>query len=217
MNSPRFVNLETRSFQGLILGLEENMFAYYAQTIKHSKWNFSKWKNLTLMKDPMTITVYLNLLQELKPKTILEFGTYDGGSALWMDDMMKSLNIDCTIHTFDINEERVNIPVNTNIHFHQVDNYKIADFIANNPLFENLAHPVLVIEDAHANVFGLLNCIDKLLQSGDYLIVEDTLDSTKYKAFEKFANGKKYLVDKHYCDFWGHNNSWNINSFLKKI
>ena len=49
--------------------------------------NLFKWKDLTLMKDPMTLSIYLQLLQDVKPKTILEFGTYEGGSSLWMKDM----------------------------------------------------------------------------------------------------------------------------------
>ena len=65
------------------------------------------------------------MIQEIKPKTILEFGTYDGGSALWMEDIIKSLSFNCNIHTFDINPERVKLPLDTNIKFHRLDNHKI--------------------------------------------------------------------------------------------
>ena len=60
----------------------------YIETIKTSKWKKHKWKGLTLMKDPMTLSIYM-MIQDIKPKTILEFGTCDGCSALWMEDIMK--------------------------------------------------------------------------------------------------------------------------------
>ena len=75
------------------------------------------------MKDPMTLSIYLQLLQDLKPKTILEFGTYEGGSALWMHDLMISLNLECKIHTFDINSEKVRLPNLESLIFHQLDNF----------------------------------------------------------------------------------------------
>ena len=49
----------------------------------------------------MTLTIYQQLIQDLKPKTIIEFGTYEGGSALWMNDICKSLLLN-TKDTIDI-------------------------------------------------------------------------------------------------------------------
>ena len=172
------------------------------------------------MKDPMTLSVYMMILQELKPKTILEFGTYDGGSALWMEDILKSLMHECNIHTFDINSERVQIPENSEITYHQLDNYKIKEFIdQNKELFKDMKSPILMIEDSHKNAPELIKLIDPYLRSGDYLIIEDTIREKKYNETvnsESIVNSKTYEVDTFYCDFWGFNNSWNINSILRK-
>ena len=122
----RFVNVLNRSeAQSVIYTLPIN----YYQRLKHAKQNIQKWKGLTLMKDPMSLSVYMMMLQEIKPKTILEFGTYDGGSALWMSDMMKALDYPCDIHTFDIDAEKVNLPPNSGVTFHQLDNHKIKNFV----------------------------------------------------------------------------------------
>ena len=173
------------------------------------------------MKDPMTLSIYMMMLQEIKPKTILEFGTYDGGSALWMEDIMKSLSLECEIHTFDINQERVKLPKDSKINFHNLDNHKIDEFInLNRKLFDGITSPALIIEDAHENATGIINAIDPFLKSGDYLVIEDTLDDKKYHETilsNKGINKDSYLVDTHYCDFWGVNNSWNINSIFKKF
>lgn len=215
MQEPRFISIEQRK-RDTILYSFENFLRNYALKIKHSKWNYSKWKGLTLMKDPMTLSIYSNLLQELKPRTIIEFGTYDGGSALWLHDMMKMLGQRCKIHTFDVNAQRVALPEESTIEFHQFNNYQVNETTFQT-IFSNLEHPVLVIEDSHVNIIELLNNVDTYLLPGDYLIVEDTLSRVKYKELCLFLDNKNYLVDQYYCDLWGYNNSWNLNSFLKKV
>ena len=69
-----------RDFSSAVYDNQE--FEAYTLIIKRAKWTRFSWKGLTLMKDPMTLTIYLQLIQELKPKSILEFGTFVGGSAL---------------------------------------------------------------------------------------------------------------------------------------
>jgi cephalosporin hydroxylase len=211
----RFIRISDRDFSSKIFDF--NNVDEYIEIMRNSKWNKFKWKDLTLMKDPMTLTIYLQLLQDLQPKTILEFGTFEGGSALWMSDIMSSLALSCHIHTFDIRAERVNLPILENLTFHKLDNFKIREFVkSNSDLFASINHPILVIEDSHENFVELLSCIDEFLEPGDYLIVEDAIDSLKYEKMKEFLVEHEYVVDTYYCDFWGTNNSWNVNSFLKK-
>ena len=217
----RFVNIKSRQFATIIYQLSAAFLTTYIQTIKDVKWNKHKWKGLTLMKDPMTLSIYMMMIQDIKPKTILEFGTYDGGSALWMEDIMKSLSLDCKIHTFDINPDRVKLPEDSKIKYHELDNKNINEFIdQRRELFENMESPILIIEDSHVNVDEVVRSIDPFLKSGDYLVIEDTLDRKKYQDTILSENGissMNYEVDTYYCDFWGVNNSWNINSIFRKV
>ena len=217
----RFVNIKSRQFATVIYQLSAAFLQTYTQTIKATKWNKHKWKGLTLMKDPMTLSIYMMMIQDIKPKTILEFGTYDGGSALWMEDIMKPLSLDCKIHTFDINPDRVKLPEDSKIKYHELDNNKINEFIdQSRELFEKMESPILIIEDSHVNVDEVVRSIDPFLNSGDYLVIEDTLDRKKYEDTILSENGissMNYEVDTYYCDFWGINNSWNINSIFRKV
>ena len=217
----RFVNIKNRKFATVIHQLSASFLSTYTQTIKATKWNHHKWKGLTLMKDPMSLSIYMMILQNLKPKTIVEFGTYDGGSALWMEDTMKSLSLDCNIYTFDINQERVKLPKDSKIKFHKVDNHKIKEFIdEKRNMFAKMESPILMIEDSHQNSNGIIRAINPFLKSGDYVIIEDTLDQNKYQKTimsEDGISSMNYEVDTFYCDFWGVNNSWNVNSIFKKI
>ena len=202
----RFVNIKSRQFATVIYQLSTAFLPNYIQTIKASKRTKHKWKGLTLMKDPMTLSIYMMMIQDLKPKTILEFVTYDGGSALWMEDTMKSLSLDYKIHTFDINPERVKLPKDSKVKYHKLDNNKINAFInESRDLFENMESPILIIEDSHVNVDEVVKSIDPFLRSGDYLVIEDTLDEKKYQETIQSENGIRnlnYEVDTFYCDFW---------------
>ncbi len=217
----RFVNIKNRKFASVIYQFSAAFINTYSETIKSSKWNKHKWKGLTLMKDPMTLSIYMMMIQDIKPKTILEFGTYDGGSALWMEDTIKSLSLECDIHTFDINQDRVKLPNNSKIKFHMLDNNKINAFInQNRVLFEDMESPILMIEDSHVNAAGVIRSLDPFLESGDYLVIEDTIEKKKYQdtiLSENSISSMSYEVDTYYCDFWGLNNSWNVNSIFRKI
>lgn len=43
------------------------------------------------------------LLWELKPRTVVEFGAYKGGSALWTADMLKAFGCKSRVISIDIN------------------------------------------------------------------------------------------------------------------
>jgi cephalosporin hydroxylase len=213
----RFVDFADRTYQSTIHNFFSDFVDEYTSTIKQAKWSRFKWKGLTLMKDPMSLAIYLQLLQDLRPATIWEFGTYEGGTALWMKDVLKSLGVSCDVHTFDINEEQCRLRKEDGIAFHRLDNRRIKEFVSNNrDLFEAAAPPLLVIEDSHENAEELLETVDEFLKPGDYLIVEDTLAEWKHEMLRGFLNGRAYQVDAHYCDFWGQNNSWIVNSILRK-
>lgn len=206
----RFVKINDRKYSGLVTQLPQS----YVNHITNTKRKVFKWKGLTLMKDPMSLATYQQFLQDFKPKTILEFGTYECGSALWMSDILDCIKVDCKIYTFDIN--LVKSP-KKNIITIQSDNYDIKKFVENNKkMLENLEHPILVIEDSHQNIYHLLSEINKFLHKGDYIIIEDTKSIEKHDIMEQFLRFKNYSIDTFYCDLWGENNSWNINSYLIK-
>jgi cephalosporin hydroxylase len=179
----------------------------YCETIKFTKWNKFKWKGLTLMKDPMSLTIYQQLIQDLKPKTILEFGAYEGGSALWMKDLCKSLNLNTRVITID-NNFNLNLK---DIEFIKLDVNEIKNFN-----FGKLESPMIVIEDCHHNISGIVEKVDKFMKIGDFLIIEDSINFEKYNELKKI-NFKNFTMNRYYCDFWGKNNSWNYDSFLEKI
>lgn len=208
---------KVKTFNSIVSAIKE-FLPDYSQTIKETKWTRFKWQGLTLMKDPMTLSIYQQLIQDLKPKTIVEFGSFDGGSAQWMSDVNRAIKNDCTIYTYDIDTHPIKC-YNTDIVITQLDVNNIQQYVDDNfVVLKQLPRPILVIEDCHANVVELCRQVDRFLEVGDYLIIEDTLDIDKYHDLDTFmSSNNNYEVDRYYCDFWGLNNSWNVNSFLKKV
>lgn len=55
-----------------------------------------------MMKDPLTLVANQTLLWELKPRTVIEFGAYKGGSALWTADVLKMFECKSRVVSIDI-------------------------------------------------------------------------------------------------------------------
>ena len=179
-----------------------------------------KWKGASFCKDPFTTAIYLQLLQELKPKTVIEIGSLEGGSAVWFFDMLKSLDVESNIYSYDIDLSRIKFSDSKNIEFFNLDSNNIEEeFI----FPDKIDRPLLIVEDAHINLKNVLNFLCDLMHKGDYLVVEDTIpfygENSIYKDFQIFLeeHEDELLVDSYFTDNFGYNVSWNWNSFLKKV
>lgn len=132
-------------------------------------------------------------MQDLKPKTILEFGSGEGGSASWFADTTKALGIHSRVITVD-NKALIDLPNVESIQL-DVNNINIYEF-------EKYESPMLVVEDCHANMQGIIKKMSSMMSPGDYLVIEDTIDPEKYDIF-KSCDLTSFSRDSKYCDFWG--------------
>lgn len=190
-----------------------------------------KYRDLQFVKSPFDIAIYQLLVWNLKPGTIIEIGSKEGGSALWFADLCRTYRLDTKIISVDL------FPV-TSVSDPQIT------FLAGNgrdlfptlsdDLLGSLPRPWLVIEDAdhtRKTTLAVLEFFDAWLRVGDYIVVEDGIMSDLYPAnFPDHTSGPHlalkeflgaeapfYMMDTYYCDFYGQNVTWNTNGFLKKI
>ncbi len=193
--------------------------------IQMSKWSPDgtpkiHWKGVRLLKDPWDFAIVPMLLWELKPKTILELGTYEGGAAIWMVDLLKNMdpNLDTKVYTWEYDASLVKID-------HPDVKVIIADLnqdpkkLFNEEWLKSLPHPWLVCDDAHVNTPAILSHFHPFIEEGDYVVMEDThgMQPGKYKLLEDFCTQyPEYYVDTFYCDYFAHNFTWNWNGYLKK-
>ena len=196
------------------------------------------WKGVLLEKDPMQISAYPMLINELQPKTIIELGALKGGSAIWLADNLELLAIEGKVYSVDNDLSQLDkkAKADSRIHFIEGDCREI-NLVLPSELLANLPHPWLVIEDVHDNLVGILeHFYHNGLQIGDYLIIEDT-NKFMWEVWSDWGDQEliqrgllkmdelrqwlikhqdEYMVDSYYQDMYGYNASKNWNSILKK-
>ena len=135
-------------------------------------WHYTHFLGVGLMKCPNDLWIYQALMTELRPKTVIETGTYQGGSALWFAYLMDMLGIDGHVYTIDFEDHRK--CSHPRITFLTGDS---RDVDLRDAVVECLDGPLLVSLDAdHSaeHVYKELCLYAPLCKVGDRLIVEDT-------------------------------------------
>ncbi len=197
------------------------------------------WKGIILNKGVTEIGIYPMILHEIKPKTIIEIGAFNGGSAVWLADNLEIFGIKGSVYSIDIDLSLLDAKAKDNprVNFIEGDCNNLNSVLPKTML-DQLPHPWLVIEDAHVNVLAVVEYFhNNGLISGDYLIVEDTSEfmwkywSDNWDDKEENAKGElkmsdlrnwllnhedEYLIDTYYQDMYGYNGSKNWNSILRK-
>ncbi len=186
------------------------------------------YKGYRFIKCPFDIVSYMRLIQKTLPKTIIELGTKEGGSALWFADTASNMGYQPRIVTIDNN------PIATfedeRITFLEGDVLDLEKVLPESFL-SSLPRPWLVVEDS-GHLFetctAALNFFDNYLHPGEYIVIEDgILNDMPLKQFEMFNNGpnraveaflkanyKRYKIDASYCDFYGYNVTYSPNGWL---
>ena len=136
-------------------------------------WVWTSFLGVGMMKNPMDLWVYQELMTKLRPKTIVETGTFAGGSALWFAVLMDALGIDDgRVITIDLDDHRK--CQHDRITFVAGDSTSPALVAA---VMAEVEHPLLISLDADhsaAHVRKELDLYAPHVQVGEYLVVEDT-------------------------------------------
>lgn len=196
-------------------------------SIQNALHNFH-YKGTPLQKNPFDHALYPMLLWQFKPRTIIEIGSKEGGSALWMGDLCDTFKLDCQIHSIDI--VRVATVKHKRVTFHEGDGRNLGGTLTEKML-KQLPRPWLVIEDAdhsYETSHAVLNFFEDLLTTEDMLVVEDGIitdlsqmpegASGPHRALRKFLqrNYAEWEILPEWCDFFGYNFTWNSNGFLRR-
>ena len=108
-----------------------------------------------LLKGADDLILLQLLLWNLRPATVIELGTFTGGSAVWYSDMMRMMGIESQVYSMDIThayiEDRVKEIKPDNVTFLLGDSNAIEKTFTKDFLHD-LPHPWLIHEDAHTNI-----------------------------------------------------------------
>ncbi len=185
------------------------------------------YRGVVMLKNPFDYLLYQMLILEVKPDLIIEVGTNQGGCSLYFSDLLR-LAGKGIVHTIDIQDNVKNplVKAQDNIVFFK-NGWQDYDIKENTKDFET----ILVIEDSshtYENTIQVLHKFKDIVSKNSYFIVEDSIvdelgiekeyGGGPLKAIKEFMqNNTEYVIDRHYCDFFGKNATFNVEGYLKKI
>jgi cephalosporin hydroxylase len=152
------------------------------------------WFGYQILKCPLDLWIYQELLVKTRPDHLIETGTWAGGSALYFAMLFDQIGHGQVI-TVDIESkpDRPRHPRITYITGSSVDTQVTAQ------VREKVGsdRPLIVLDsDHHADhVFEEMMAYSPLVKSGDYLIVEDT-NINGHPVAPRFGPGPMEAVDK---------------------
>jgi cephalosporin hydroxylase len=169
------------------------------------------WRGLPLMKTVFDFALYPMLINERKPRTVVELGSGLGSSAVWFADHLAMLGIVGHVHSVDLVKAELAHP---GVTFYQGDCHAPAALFGGAATLAEAPHPWLVVEDAHVNVEAVLHHFHQALKPGDYLVVEDS--DVKRDDLRRFLSAYPdgYRVDTRYTDYFGRNATCANDSIL---
>ena len=207
----------------LIIDLFHNL--YYHSGHHGKSWNDTYWQGVRVLKCPLDLWLYQEILVDLKPDLIVECGTRYGGSALFLASMC-DLNGRGRVLTIDV-EHQPNLPRHERIEYYlgsSTDERTVQQVISR----AEDAECVLVILDSdhrRDHVLQELRVYGPLVTRGSYMIVEDScvnghpvaeeFGPGPYEAIESFLEeNRDFVIDRGKDKFLL---TFNPNGFLRKV
>lgn len=151
----------------------------------YHRWYYDTevWQGVTFMGVPCYKSVadmwnYQEILSELKPALIVEFGTRFGGSALYFSVMGRAINPALRVLSVDISHEDVYPAVfgDSAIQLMTASSVDPSVAVAVEHLRQVFPGPVFYILDSDhrkPHVLAEMELLRPLVRTGDYLVVED--------------------------------------------
>ena len=216
------IYVSPKNEQGIV---QEFQKLYYNSHLFAKSFGDTRWRGVATLKCPLDLWVYQEILNEVKPDWLLETGTCEGGSALFLSDMCDLLGKGRVV-TIDI-EHREGRPKHPRLeywHGSSVD----AKFLEK---LRSLIRPeekvIVFLDSDHSKVHVLneLRAYQGLVSKGSYLVVEDTninghpvypeFGPGPMEAVDEFLNeNKDFVIDASREKFYM---TFNPRGFLKKI
>lgn len=189
-----------------------------------------EYKGILTWKSPVDLAMYQDLICKKRPKTILEFGSKFGGSALWFADMLSNHEIyDGHVYSFDLKPNKS--LKHPRITFGYCDVAEPKKHLSDD-FMRSLPRPMMVVEDSshmYEHVLTILNFLHRWVDACDYIIIEDGIvehlrSGPKYyggplKAIREFLSEhpKEYRIDRERCDFYGTNVTWALDGYIQPL
>ena len=187
-------------------------------------WNNTYWMGIPVLKCPLDLWIYQEIIFKTRPDIIIECGTAKGGSALYLASVCDLVNNGRVI-TVDIEDnkdkpkhKRITYLLGSSISKQIIE--KIKKLVGNKKI-------MVILDSDHSkqHVLSELKIYSKFVTKESYLIVEDT-NINNHPVLSNFGPGpmealkeflkenKNFIIDKEKEKFYL---TFNPKGYLKKI
>jgi len=188
-------------------------------------WTKTFWRGIPLLKCPLDLWIYQELIHSIKPDLIIETGTFNGGSALYLANMQDYNDVGRVI-SVDISD-RPRRPVHPRITYLNGSSLDDGVVACIEEAASGCERVMVILDSNHTadHVFDEMNVYSKLVTVGSYMIVEDTNlggnpvwpehgPGPKDAVEEFIKTAPNYVIDENCHKFMM---SFNYRGYLKKI
>ena len=187
-------------------------------------WGNTFWFGIPIQKCPLDLWIYQEIIFEVKPDIIIESGTADGGSSLFLAsvcdliDKGKVITIDIGEKQSRPNHKRIKYLLGSSISGEIVE--QVRKLVTDND------KTMVILDSDHRkeHVLNELKIYSKLVSKGSYIIVEDTNVNGRpvrpefgpgpMEAVEEFVKeDKEFTIDRSREKFYL---TFNPRGFLRK-
>jgi cephalosporin hydroxylase len=147
---------------------------YYDSHVFGKTWSNTYWLGHLVMKCPLDLWLYQEMIHTLQPDLIIETGTYDGGSALYFASLCDLVGKGRVL-TIDV-AEREGRPQHDRITYLKASSVAPATMATVREAAKHAKVILVVLDSDHrkAHVLEELRLYGPLVTKGSFLIVEDT-------------------------------------------
>lgn len=153
--------------------------AYHRWYYKTQVWMSTKWMGLPTYKSVSDMWNYQEILYSLQPSLVVEFGTFSGGSALFFATVMRQTGNPFKIVSVDVNSAQVAEKVKRDpdielLTISSTDSSVASRIAALKTQYPGNVFAILDSDHTKPHVLAEMMLLRPLLNSGDYMVVEDS-------------------------------------------
>jgi cephalosporin hydroxylase len=143
-------------------------------------WKKTTWMGVDCWKSVADMWNYQEILFDLKPSLVVEFGTAHGGSALYFASIMRQIGQPFKVLSVDATHKLLEPAAQRDPDILFVESRStvqaVADYIRDlNTEFPGKIFAILDSDHSKDHVLAEMKLLRPLLSSGDYLVVEDSM------------------------------------------
>ncbi|UJL31989.1 rhamnosyl O-methyltransferase [Mycolicibacterium vanbaalenii] len=142
-------------------------------------WNKTTWLGIETWKSVADMWNYQEIIFDLKPSLIIEFGSNRGGSALFFSHIMQRVGTPFKVLSVDISHQRLHPAAKNDPDILFIESSSTESAIAEQIRLLKIEYPgkifaILDSDHSKEHVLAEMKLLRPLLAPGDYLLVEDS-------------------------------------------